>query len=206
MVNTEPMKAMTAKTARFAIVVKECGKPQPVFLWTKPEKNRDLQSAIRHNRVMTVKQEAKGTRKDFGIVGFVQEKNASYLVFPRPLSRFKERRIVGINYDLIKEPGPIGRLVKPDHLPKHKRQFRRTLMDATIGKERGRTQNRRPQSQSEKWFQVTIRFTSTSEVTNAVEASSVSAARDRALNEFQPPDLSRGTVTKKVLRADRIRA
>src|SRR5438477_10191640 len=98
-----PMKVSTAKTVRFAVVVKECGPPQPVFLWTKPEQNPDLMSAIRHNRVMTVKQETKGARKDFGVVGFVQEKSLSYLVFPKPLNRFKDMRIIGINYDLIRE-------------------------------------------------------------------------------------------------------
>ena len=36
------------------------------------------------------------------MVGFKEQKGASYLVFPKSLSRFEDRRIVGINWDLVK--------------------------------------------------------------------------------------------------------
>ena len=198
------MKVSTAKTVRFAVVVKECGQPQPVFLWTKPEQNPDLMSAIRHNRVMTVKQETKGTRKDFGVVGFVHEKNVSYLVFPKPLNRFKGIRIIGLKYDLIKEPGPIGRVVGPAARVK-KGAPRRHLMDASLGAERGRPTKTGPRTAAEKKFRVTVRFTSSGEVTDEFAAPSVAAARERALQTLQAPDFSRATVTKKVVRTQTVR-
>jgi hypothetical protein len=44
------------------------------------------------------------TRKDFGIVGFHQEKFASYLVFPKRLPKIDEARVIGINYGLLRQP------------------------------------------------------------------------------------------------------
>ena len=39
---------------------------------------------------------------EFGMVGFKEKKGASYLIFPKALKRFEDRRIVGINWDLVK--------------------------------------------------------------------------------------------------------
>ena len=39
---------------------------------------------------------------EFGIVGFKEQKGASYLIFPKSLKRFENKRIVGINWDLVK--------------------------------------------------------------------------------------------------------
>ena len=49
---------------------------------------------------MTVLKSESGN--DFGIVGFKESKEARYLVFPKSLKRFENKRIVGINWDLIK--------------------------------------------------------------------------------------------------------
>ena len=89
-------------TARFATVVAECGRPEVVTLWTRPEANQEFSRARRQNRVMTVNQETVGTRKDFGLAGFHLEKNVSFLVFPKPLDPFEGKRIVGIDYGLLK--------------------------------------------------------------------------------------------------------
>ncbi len=88
--------------ARFASVVAECGRPEVVTLWTKPEANQEFSRARRQNRIMTVKQETVGTRKDFGLAGFHPEKNVSFLVFPKPIDPFEGKRIVGIDYGLLK--------------------------------------------------------------------------------------------------------
>jgi hypothetical protein len=42
------------------------------------------------------------TGSEFGMVGFKEKKSVSYLVFPKSLKRFENRRIVGINWDLVK--------------------------------------------------------------------------------------------------------
>jgi len=36
------------------------------------------------------------------MVRFKEHKGASYLIFPKSLKRFENKRIVGINWDLIK--------------------------------------------------------------------------------------------------------
>ena len=94
------MKLLKIKTVRFADVVEKAGKPEVYTLWQKPAQDRHLQSMIKNNRVMTVQKSESGT--DFGFAGFKERKGASYLVFPKSLKRFENKRIVGINWDLVK--------------------------------------------------------------------------------------------------------
>ncbi|PYK90814.1 MAG: hypothetical protein DME35_04630 [Verrucomicrobia bacterium] len=94
------MKLLKVKTARFAQVVEKTGKPEVYTLWQKPAQDRHLQSEIKNNRVMTIQKSEAGS--EFGIVGFKEKKGASYLIFPKSLKRFENKRIVGINWDLIK--------------------------------------------------------------------------------------------------------
>ena len=49
---------------------------------------------------MTIQRSDAGT--EFGIVGFKERKGGSYLVFPKSLKRFEDKRIVGINWELVK--------------------------------------------------------------------------------------------------------
>jgi len=49
---------------------------------------------------MTIQESETGV--EFGIAGFKERKGARYLVFPKSLKRFEERRIVGINWKLTK--------------------------------------------------------------------------------------------------------
>jgi hypothetical protein len=94
------VKLLKVKAARFAQVVEKAGKPEVYTLWQKPAQDRHLQSEIKNNRVMTIQQSDTGS--EFGIVGFKEQKGASYLVFPKSLKRFENKRIVGINWDLAK--------------------------------------------------------------------------------------------------------
>ena len=94
------MKLLKTKTKRFADVVDAAGKPEPYTLWQKPAQDRQLQLEIKNNRVMTIQKSEAGS--EFGITEFKEKKGASYLVFPKSLKRFENRRIVGINWDLIK--------------------------------------------------------------------------------------------------------
>ena len=95
------MKLLKIKTARFSQVIEKCGKPQVYTLWQKPSADRHLQSQIKNHRVMTILKSDSGT--DFGIVGFKESKEARYLIFPKSLKRFSEKRIVGIDWDVIQE-------------------------------------------------------------------------------------------------------
>jgi hypothetical protein len=95
------MKLLKTKTARFSQAIKSCGKPHVYTLWQKPSADRHLQSQIKKNRVMTILRSESGT--DFAIVGFKESKEARYLIFPKSLTRFAEKRIVGIDWALVRE-------------------------------------------------------------------------------------------------------
>ncbi len=95
------MRLLKVKTARFSRVVEKCGKPQVYTLWQKPAADRHLRAQIKRNRVVTILKSESGT--DFGMVGFKQRNGATYLVFPKSLKRFADKRIVGIDWALIRE-------------------------------------------------------------------------------------------------------
>ena len=93
------MKLLKVKTARFAVVIEKCGKPEVYTLWQKPKTDRHFQSLLRNNRVMTVRPTESGT--DFGEVGFHQKPGARFLAFPKSLKRLEGQRIVGIDWALV---------------------------------------------------------------------------------------------------------
>jgi len=95
------MKLLKTKTVRFSQVIENCGKPQVYTLWQKPSGDRHLQTQIKNNRVMTILKSESGT--DFGIVGFKESREARYLVFPRSLKRFADKRVIGIDWALVSE-------------------------------------------------------------------------------------------------------
>jgi hypothetical protein len=94
------VKVLKTKQKRFADVVDAAGRPEVYTLWQKPAQDRHLQSAIKNHHVMTILKTHAGT--EFGIAGFKEQKGATYLIFPKALKRFDNRRIVGINWDLVK--------------------------------------------------------------------------------------------------------
>ena len=95
------MKLLTIKTTRFSRTVEKCGKPQVYTLWQKPSADRHLQAQIKKSRVMTILKSERGT--DFGIVGFKESREARYLIFPKSLKRFAEKRIIGMDWTLVRE-------------------------------------------------------------------------------------------------------
>ena len=95
------MKLLKIKTARFSEVIENCGKPHVYTLWQKPSADRHLQAQIKKNRAMTILKSESGT--DFGIVGFKESREARYLVFPKSLKQFAEKRIFGIDWALVRE-------------------------------------------------------------------------------------------------------
>jgi hypothetical protein len=93
------VKLLKVKTARFTRVVGKSGEPEVYTLWQKPSADRHFQSQIKNNRVMTIQKSDSGT--DFGFVGFKERKGATYLVFPKSLKRFADKRIVGIDWTVV---------------------------------------------------------------------------------------------------------
>ena len=93
------MKVLKTKTIRFAEIVERAGKPEVYTLWQKPKADKHFQSLLKNNRVMTILRSESGS--DFGLVGFRQESGARYLISPKPLKRFIDRRVIGINWDSV---------------------------------------------------------------------------------------------------------
>lgn len=102
------------RTTRFSEIVRKKGQPEALVLWADPEKYPQLKRAIRENRVMTVVQDPAGNKKDFGMVGFLMQKNASYLIFPKTLEEYRDKHVVGLKYDLLAKPKAAGRQRKPN--------------------------------------------------------------------------------------------
>jgi hypothetical protein len=95
------MKLLKIKTARFSQLVENYGKPQVYTLWQKPSADRHLQAQIKKNRAMTILKTESGT--DFGIIGLKESREARYLIFPKSLKRFAGKRIIGIDWALVRE-------------------------------------------------------------------------------------------------------
>jgi hypothetical protein len=95
------MKLLEIKTARFSQIIETCGKPRVYTLWQKPSADRHLKAQIKKTRVMTILKSENGT--DFGIVAFKESREARYLIFPKSLKRFAEKRIIGIDWALACE-------------------------------------------------------------------------------------------------------
>ena len=91
---------LKVKTVRFTDVVAACGAPEVYTLWQKPAADRHLQSLKKNHRLMTILQSDAGT--DFGVAEFCERKGATYLAFPKSLKRFQEKRIIGVNWGLVK--------------------------------------------------------------------------------------------------------
>ena len=84
-----------------------------------PAKDRTLQAAVKAQRVMTLAQEAVGTKTDRGQVGFHPGRSRQFLVFPKSLRAFAGRDVVGIKYDLLSSAGvPKSKRAAPPRPPK----------------------------------------------------------------------------------------
>ena len=95
------MKLLETKTIRFSQIVEECGQPNVYTLWEKPAADRRFQAQLKNSRVMTVQQSESGT--DFGIIGFKERRGTRYLVFPKSLRRFADKRVIGIDWAQIRD-------------------------------------------------------------------------------------------------------
>jgi len=199
-------------TARLAMLVKACGQPEPVTLWVSPEKDKGFQRAARENRVLTVKQEPVGSRKDFAVVGFYREKNVSYWIFPKPLDAFRGKRIIGIDYSLVKAP-PLTHAAVPAVAPGH-RTARTVAPPQVHGKSETVSEAKpaptipapKPQPVLPK-FKVIVRCTSTIEVSQIVVSRSQREAKAQALSRMRehPLDFSLGKQSRVAVKVERVR-
>jgi hypothetical protein len=132
-----PSDLVESKEIRFAQLVKTSGKPSTITLWTKPKDNAVLMKAVRENRVLTVFQKPTGTQKDYGQIGFFEQPFSLYLIFPKPLPKPNQARIIGIKYDALEEVGlkaevTAKKTAKPKPAVVEKQKLLRTKFTVTV--------------------------------------------------------------------------
>ncbi len=171
-------------TVRFSEVVKVIGKPEVYLPLSDPKRDRNFMRAVREERVLSLKQEPTGTKRDFGTVGYLPERHVSYLIFPKTLSAFSGQRVIGIKYDTLSEAS----LSTPKANPA-------TSSQSTKVKAPPKPKPR-PKS-----FTATVRLTATNEVEVTVEALNEKEARTKAVEAaLRQGDLSMAEVVTKLLR------
>jgi hypothetical protein len=161
---------------RFAELIEQSGKPKTHALWTEPKQDRELMSAVKAHRVLTVIQKPTGNAKDFGLIGFQPQKFASYLIFPRPLRADEKVRVVGLHYDQIAEPAV-------------KRSERFTPSKPAPVK---------PPKSKEKRFMVIFRRVASEEVKVEVSAANQSEAKAKSLRSTPPFSLEHAEIKTEV--------
>ena len=95
------MKLLKTKTVRFSQIMEKCGEPNVYTLWQEPAADSRFQTQLKNKRVMTVQKSESGT--DFGMIGFKERKGATYLVFPKSLKQFADKRVIGIDWACVSE-------------------------------------------------------------------------------------------------------
>jgi hypothetical protein len=191
-------------TVRFAQVVQESGRPDPVTLWTDPQKDSGFQAAMRQNRVMTVIQETVGTHKDLAIVGFHPVEHASYLVFPKSLGKFEGKRVVGIKYDLLDVPqAESGSSAQTTKKPLPKREQKDAKQPAKRPPPSAEPVEAKPQLHR---FRVTVRSVAAVDDEREVEAKTPQEAKSLALEMGvrEKPDFPTEKISRKVVSVRRI--
>lgn len=91
------------KTVRFGSVITRAGKPEHHLTWSDPARDPMLLKAEKQLRLLTVHQQRRGAKKDFGVVGLEPSRDAQYFIFPRTLRSFRGARVVAIDYAAVGE-------------------------------------------------------------------------------------------------------
>ncbi len=202
------------KRTRFGDLVRESGRPQPFTLWTDPKQDRSFSQAVEANRVLTVIQEPGSKHRDFGIIGFHEQPHASYLVFPRALSKDNDSRVIGINYELVELPAVTNPVRPKDLKPKRSQREPKRPQHVQPRQEPPEPANLpRPEATSpvppkpkraEKAFKVKVRRTATFETSIDVAATNRKAAQQRALESVknQPFDLDKAAIREQVVKVE----
>lgn len=113
-------------SVRFTEVVKHCGRPESYVILTDPAKDKELQAALKAQKVMTVFQASPGGKADHGEVGLEAGPGRQFLVFPKSLSAYAGRPVIGIKYDLLDTEKTAEKKppAKPAKAPKSKKPLR----------------------------------------------------------------------------------
>ncbi|HYE29975.1 MAG TPA: hypothetical protein VEH27_00975 [Methylomirabilota bacterium] len=191
------------KTVRFDNLVRNSGKPEIYTPWGDPKTDAAFQRSVKKNQIVTVHQENVGSRKDFGIVGFHPQKQATYFVFPKSLSADPGSKVVGIKYDRVATPEvrePVKVRAKT-RAPKPKSKPAPPVKEKKLSKPAAP-----PPQPVVKHFKATVRLVLETEVTVEVEATGKKEARQKALELAKPSlDLLQRARTKASVRELKVR-
>ncbi len=169
------------KKLRFGDLVRNSGRPHTFTLWTDPARDPELSRAIKQNRVLSIMQQPS-SRRDFGLLGFHREPHTTYLIFPRPLPKEPEARVIGINYQLIEEP-ETEHPVKLERIAgSHAKKKRSDVSPEGVTR---RAEAPLPKPPPERSFTVTVRRTATAETQVTVAATDPDSAKAKALGKVQ---------------------
>jgi hypothetical protein len=187
-----------ADTVRFSVVLRSSGTPKVYLPLADPKQDKNFMRMVRQQRVLSLKQEPTGTKKDFGTVGFVEEKYVSYLVFPKSLIEFVGKRIVGVKYDTLRQADvtiPHVVLAKKQPVESPRAAFtRRIVKFPAMAKPKP----------GPRLFTTTIRVTAIQELEVTVEARNKKEAGIKAAEAARSQsDLSFAKVETKVVRIEK---
>ncbi|HZR20357.1 MAG TPA: hypothetical protein VFE51_23945 [Verrucomicrobiae bacterium] len=173
------------KKLRFGDLVRNSGRPQAVTLWTTPDNNPGLKKAVKQNRVLTVVMEPR--KRDYGRIGLQLHPGASYLVFPKSLPDEPGARVIGVNYQLLDQPGPsASHPSKVAGKSKPKKNFKPVIWN--------------PPTQR---FKVKVRRTATVEDEVTVQAADQETAERQALKQASHKPFKRSNVQAEVVKIER---
>lgn len=106
------------KTVRFAHVVAAAGKPLLHLTWLPPAKDPALARAAKAHRLLTLHQTLRGARKDYGTIGLHADDKAQFLIFPKSLAAFEDRRVIAIDYTAFAGETVAADALRPARAPK----------------------------------------------------------------------------------------
>jgi hypothetical protein len=191
------MERITAKQVRFAKIVETGGKPEAYLPFGDPETDKAFMRAADEVKVVTIRQEPTSKRKDFGIVGYVKERYATYLVFPKSLRAFAGHRVVGIDYSVLESAdvrigGKVpGRAKAPEK--------RKAARDAEVSKPKEAKPKKKPEPEPKR-FTVELAVTTTERKRVEVTAWNAAEAKAQALRETQTaPQFDKERMSAKIV-------
>jgi len=197
------MEVSNVKQARFGKIVEAGGKPEAYLAFSDPDKDPSFMRAAKESRVVTIKQEPTSTRKDFGVVGYVKEKYATYLIFPKSLREFSGQRVIGIDYSILQSADVRvgGKVPAPRKKPEPKKAKKTTA--AAISKPEPPQPAPKPEKPKPqpKRFEVELQITTVVRKDIAVTAWNQTEAKAKAIREMEASrDSDEGRMTVKAVK------
>ena len=197
------MELSNVKQVRFGKMVEAGGKPGAYLAFSDPDRDPSFMRAAKESRVVTIKQEPTSNRKDFGVVGYVKEKYATYLIFPKSLREFSGQRVIGIDYSILQSADVRvgGKVPAPRKKPEPKKA-KKTMAAAISKPEPAQTAPKpeKPQPQPKR-FEVELQITTVVRKDIAVTAWNQTEAKAKAIREMEASmDSDKGRMTVKAVK------